>query len=122
LLRTESHLNEFLAFMQKRKLFSHIEDIIKKINLSHSIPRILHGGREARNFIAHESSIGVFNLFESDERDAVVKVLREKILKVAEANLVVLLLAQKITNEPVPAVSFLISYSENIAEWLCWIE
>jgi len=122
ILNKEDHLNEFLAFMQKRKLFAHIEDIIKKTNLPHSIPEMLHKGREARNFIAHESSIGVFQLFESDDRAFIIKDIRKKIIEIAEANMAVLILGQKITNEPIPTLSYLNSYSESVAEWVCRIE
>jgi hypothetical protein len=122
LLNTEDHLNEFLAFMQKRKLFAQIKDIVNKTNLHHSIPEILHSGREARNFIAHESSIGVFQLFERDDRDTIIKELREKTIKIADANLIILLLGQKISDEPIPTLSFLNSYPKKVADWVCRIE
>ncbi len=119
ILDSEDNLNEFLDSIQKRNLNNSIQNIKKSIFPSNSITEILRKGREARNFIAHESAIGVFRLFDNDERKKLIREIKEKIIEIAEANIIIIILGFNITNEPVPTLSFLSSYPENVAKWVC---
>ncbi len=120
LLDDKKMLNEFCEFVWRRRLNTNIDALKGKLKLRDEVVSKLHVGRDARNYVAHEAAVGARRILENDgERKHLVEELSEKLRKLAEANLIVLVISQAITNEPIPTAQFLQTYPEQIVGWVC---
>jgi len=120
LLDDEKMLGEFAEFAWRRMLKQNIDVLKSKLKLKEEFVSKLSIGRKARNYVAHETAIGAHRILESDNgRKYLAEELSIKVRELAEANLIILVISQSITNEPVPTVEYLEAYPEQVVQWVC---
>ncbi|MDA2921033.1 hypothetical protein MYX76_16350 [Desulfobacterota bacterium AH_259_B03_O07] len=120
ILSDQSSINELCRFIDKRRLITHIETVVEKLNIPQDVATLLNNAREARNYLIHEACIGLeYSLENDDGRESFIKQIRELVKEIAEANLIVLFLLNIETNEPNPTLRFLTSYVDKVLEWVC---
>jgi hypothetical protein len=111
--------DKFVLELWDRQLGTNIK-ILDMYGLPKKGVRILHKARAARNYIAHNLTIGIEH---EVEKDAVRTQLIEKVAKlvrsIAEADAGVGILIQKITHEPLPNALFVKNYTDKIIQWVC---
>jgi len=122
ILDDPSAINEFCRFIDKRRLITHVEAIIEKLNIPQNVSTLLNNGREARNYLSHEACKDLNHYPEDDDRASFINQIREAVKAIAEANLIILLLLNIVTNEPNPSPRFFASYIDKVIEWACGVE
>ena len=120
----EEIFREFCNSIRRKFLKANIETIIDKLNIrEEEVISKLDIGREARNYVAHESAIGAPRILEIDsERKHLIEDLSKKVRDLAEANLIVNVIIQLITHEPIPTENYLRTYPDKVVEWVCEVE
>ena len=124
LLDYEEIFREFCNSVWRKFLKANIETIIDILNIrEEEVISKLHIGREARNYVAHESAVGAPRILEVDsERKLLIEDLSKKVRELAEANLIVNVISQLVTHEPIPTVNYLRAYPDKVVEWVCEVE
>ena len=77
-------------------------------------------GREARNWLAHEATVGLQSRIDDfDDRPALIREIGDAVEKIARAHVIVLGLTSGLTNEDVPRGSFLDRFPATVSQWVC---
>ena len=124
LLDSEEIFRRFCNSVLKKFLKDNIETIIDKLNIrEEEVISKLDIGREARNYVAHESAIGAPRILEIDsERKLRIEDLSKKVRDLAEANLIVNVIIHLVKHEPIPTENYLRTYPDKVVEWVCEVE
>lgn len=123
ILKDQNSINEFFMFIDKRQLLTHIKTISETLNIPEDVATILDRARIARNFLAHEAGAGLEIVLDHDDsREFFIDSIKNNVKDIAVANLVVLVLLNKMTNEPIPTPKSLNSYADKVTNWVCEVE
>jgi len=113
-------LEALIAEISKRRLFQQIESVVARLKLPEEATRLFHAARNDRNFVAHELTLGIDRLLESDQRVAHLKEdLAVRVGRLAMADLGVCLLLLMETRESLPTLEFISGYAETVKRWVC---
>ncbi|MBN2591032.1 MAG: hypothetical protein JXA96_14290 [Sedimentisphaerales bacterium] len=131
--RNTQELINFFENLEKQILNVRINKIIKELNhavepfaskdkeefktLNDYLKEKLVIARDARNEIAHDLGKGIENLIKNDEwREKLIQEVVEIVQQIAEADVMVYNLIQRLTNEPI----FTGDYCQAAVEWVCY--
>jgi hypothetical protein len=115
-------LDALVNDLQKKRLFDHITVVCRDLGIDSESRTILQKGREARNALAHELTLGLEQQVESElGRDHYVDHLRRLMEDLALANLIVCLFSLLATSEPLPTMHFISQYACRAVNWVCEI-
>lgn len=79
--------------------------------------------KNARNFIVHELTLGFEKIAEKDkDREYVLESLKEKITKIAKANVMLIILICFETHEDAPTSDYMKKYTNMILTWVLNVE
>lgn len=113
-------LEALIAEITKRRLFQQIESVVAHLKLPEEATRLFHAARDDRNFIAHELTVGINHLLESDQHVTTLRSeLAERVKRLAMADLAICLLLLIETREPLPTLEFISDYAETVKRWVC---
>src|SRR6185503_9177436 len=111
-------LDALVNNLQKKRLFDHITVVCRDLGIDSESRTILQKGREARNALAHELTLGLEHEAENDlGRDDCLDHLRSLMEDLALANLVVCLFSILATGEPLPTMHFISQYPGRAVNW-----
>lgn len=120
--------NEFKCFLERlesKSLYQHIKKIGLYFEFDEDITSLMIKAKNARNFIAHELTlgIGINDIIETDKsREYVSESLREKITEIAKANIILTFLICLATNEDLPSLDYLKKYINMILKWVLEVD
>lgn len=113
---------EFVDWVErlwKKHLGTNISSL-QQYGLRNEPTRLLHKARGARNEIAHAVTLGIEHRIEEDEgRQQILDEIGRLVRSIAEADLGVGILIQKVTNEPLPSPGLARNYSDQVVQWVC---
>jgi hypothetical protein len=124
-LENDQQFKKFLKYFERKRLCDHIKKISTYYNFceTENIISTLNKAKAARNFIAHELTLGIENIIEKDEgRKYIIEALTEYISKIAKANLILIILICFETHEEIPTTEYVKKYNDMILEWVLEIE
>jgi hypothetical protein len=121
-LENENDFKSFLEKLERKTLFKHIETIEQYFKIG-DINSLIMNGKNARNFIAHELTLGIKESVEKDEgRKYIFESLKEKIAEIAKANIIIILLMSLETNDIIPTSDYIKKYISMILTWVLEVE
>ncbi len=110
---------KFAKLIEKLEKHINLNSRIININFNSEITTLITNAKNARNYIAHELTIGLNYSSESNEvRKSILNILIEKVSDIAKGELLILLVMTIWNKETVPDVSFLSHYPNKIIEWV----
>ena len=119
----DQDFNKFVDKLWKRLLAQNIGRLVNQYmphELKDFLFPILDEARKARNYIAHNLTLGCETLaFETEIHEDVVEEVHKLVTKIAEADKHICCIMQVVTNEPIPTGEYLKRYQEEIALWVC---
>jgi hypothetical protein len=119
-LSRQEDLDALVNDLQRKRLVDQINVVCSDLGIDSESRRILQKGREARNAVAHELTLGLEHQVESDlGRDNYLDHLRILIEDLAVANLVVCLFSLLATGEGLPTMQFISQYPVRAVNWVC---
>ena len=121
-LENENDFKSFLEKLGRKSLFQHIKTI-KQYYKNDDINSLIMNGKDARNFIVHELTLGIKESVEKDEgRKYIFELLKEKIAEIAKANIIIILLISLKTNDIIPTPDYIKKYINMILTWVLEVE
>src|SRR5262249_12245488 len=107
-------------YWQDRRLRHHVTAVALYEKLPQDVRAILRVGRQARNEIAHELTLGIVAEIQTEEgRSTLLQSLRSTVAKIADADRIVCVLAHIETQEPLPTVVAFDEFPKRVVEWVC---
>lgn len=126
LLERDEDYQNFCKIVDKlwsRILNQQIESLSQYFEFTQDTAAILRKGREARNIIAHEITLGIQHYIETDDgRAKIIKDVETEVRKIAEADRIICFLAHIVNKEPLPASDYIQDYCDMVANWVCEVE
>lgn len=121
-LENENYFKSFLEKLGRKSLFQHIKTIEQYLKIG-DINSLIINGKNARNFIVHELTLGIKESVEKDEgRKYIFESLKEKIAEIAKANIIIILLISLKTNDVIPTPDYIKKYINMILTWVLEVE
>jgi len=120
ILDSEKSTSEFFKFLRKNKLYTYIKQIEKDLGLANDAHEVIQRARLARNTLTHEGGLGHDHLMEVESRHSdFVQEVEKLVRDIAEGQLIILVLSQLATREPIPTLDYLNSYVDSVVHWVC---
>lgn len=116
-LLDEAEYKKFV--LQTTKNHTNLNNSILALGLSADASDILHSARMARNYIAHELSIGLTGCLDTKIDDnTLTKDISELIERIANGDIVISALISLRNNDPLPRIQSITIYKEEIIKWV----
>ena len=108
-LGNDDQVNKFVNKIQKLSLNKHIKSILNSLNLGDDISKLIFNANGARNYIAHEITLGMEQNIENDASfwEAKYKEIDDSITKILSAEFVVILMIALVTHEDLPPTNYI---------------
>jgi aspartyl/asparaginyl beta-hydroxylase (cupin superfamily) len=119
----DADFNVFVDKLWKRMLAKNIGRLVNHYmpaDLKDFLFPILDEARIARNYIAHNFTLGCETLvLEPEHREGLIEEIRKLVGRITEADKHICCIMQAVTHEPIPTGEYLQGYQEEIASWVC---
>jgi hypothetical protein len=117
----QQDFDELIAAILKRRLFQQIETLVARLRLPEEAKQLFHSARNDRNFIAHELTLGIDRVAESESYVETMRAdLAVRVEHLAMADLAVCLLMILETDETLPTLKFVSDYAGIVKRWVCY--
>jgi len=115
------HLESLVGAISRHKLFQQIETLVGHFGLPRDAKQLFHSARDDRNFIAHDLTLGIDRLAESEDYVKSMRAdLAVRVERLAMVDLVVCLLMILETDATRPTTRFISDYAEKVKRWVCY--
>jgi len=108
-LGNDDQVNKFINKIQKLSLNKHIKYILNSLNLGDDISKLIFNANGARNYIAHEITLGMEQKIENDVSfcEVTYKEINDSITKILNAEFVIILLITLVTQDGLPPPDYI---------------
>ncbi|MGE4547597.1 MAG: hypothetical protein AB7E28_07470 [Desulfurella sp.] len=113
---------EFIKSVNKiwKHTFGKNLKVLETYRLAKEMLLLLDKARKSRNKIAHEMTLGIEHEIEEYEgRKKILQSIASAVRDIATGDGITGFFLQYITKEPLPSVSYLSDYPENVVKWVC---
>jgi hypothetical protein len=108
-LGNDDQVKEFINKILKLSLNNHIISILNSLNLGDDISKLIFNAKDARNYIAHEITLGMEQNIENDASfwEAKYKEIDDSITKILSAEFVIILMVALVTHDDLPPTNYI---------------
>ena len=108
-LGNDDQVNKFINKIQKISLNKHIKSILNSLNLGDDISKLIFNANNARNYIAHEITLGMEQNIENDASfwEAKYEEINDSITKILNAEFVIILIIALVTHDSLPPPNYI---------------
>ena len=108
-LGNDDQVKEFMNKILKLSLNKHIKSILKSLNLNEDISKLIFNAKNARNYIAHEITLGMEQSIENDVSfwEVKYKEIDDSLIKILDAEFFIISMMALITHDDLPPKNYI---------------
>ena len=108
-LGNDDQVKEFMNKIIKLNLNKHIKSILKSLNLNEDISKLIFNAKNARNYIAHEITLGMEQSIENDVSfwEVKYKEIDDSLIKILDVEFFIILMMALVTHDDLPPKNYI---------------
>ena len=108
-LGSDNQVKEFMNKILKLTLNKHVKSILKSLNLNEDISKLIFNAKNARNYIAHEITLGMEQSIENDVSfwEVKYKEIDDSLIKILDVEFFIILMMALVTHDDLPPKNYI---------------